>query len=598
MDVDFSNFEREDFRIDGFYRALVEDNVDPLEAGRVRVRILGIHSMNVLEAPTENLPWAEPVLPLEHSGGANLQNIDMRPGVAATPNTKYTPMPIIPPLVPQLPTPVPTDSVNAATTEFATIPEHRDTNLCNSGTGGKFVTPAKGSIVWIFFDGGCHLRPQYFAMATQRRDWQAQKLKLIGTLKDRDSLLASINALISSIESTDNPEEHKITHSAVSQSSVKTPVPKVSSTPISTQYLTSIRMENLSSWTSPGGTTILSDHTFGKERLFIIHKGFSQFVDENGQVVKIVGKTSPAPINQTTSLNPIHTSGLANDETEYIAGLKNLYIIGDYNVVTKGNCFFECHGSTQINAAHNVGIVARNGNVNVLAEKGSLNIEALQSLNLKSKDIQIEADNNIIIKSKKSIDINAFENIQASSKKEIKLDSLAINQKSQTHKTETNTFEVASTTSVNLNSQGSLVLDSASFSANANANMLLTASAMELKAASTLNCESAIVNIKGTAKVSVSADGEVSLLGANTNIFGTAMASVGGAIATLGGGQTTLTGIVTLGIGAVTPPSPALPVASQYAPVPIVPQEPYTELPFIPSKPDLPIIPTPSQQTA
>jgi hypothetical protein len=597
MDVDFSNFEREDFRIEGFYRALVEDNVDPLEAGRVRVRILGIHSMDVLEAPTENLPWAEPVLPLEHSGGANLQNIDMKPGVPATPQTKYTPMPIIPPLAPQLPTPIPTDSVNAATTEFATIPEHRDVNLCNSGTGGKYTTPAKGSIVWIFFDGGCHLRPQYFAMATQRRDWQAQKLKLIGALRDRDSLLTSLNTLISAVESTDTPEEHKFTHSAVSSSSIKTPVPKPSSVSISPQYLTSIRMENLTSWTSPGGTTILSDHTFGKERLFILHKGFSQFVDEKGQVVKIVGKTSPAPVNQATAINPVHTSGLANDETEYIAGLKNLFIIGDYNVVTNGNCFFECHGSTQINASQNVGIVARNGNVNVLSEKGCLNIEALQSLNIKSKDIQIEADNNIIIKSKKSIDINAFEIIQASSKKEIKLESLAISQKSQTHKTETNTLDIKATTSINLNAQSSLILDSTTLSANAKSNMLLTANVLDIKSTSLLNCEAATVNIKGAAKISVSADGEVNLLSANMKIFGTATAMVGGAVATVGGGQTTLTGLVTLGIGTVSPATPATPVTNSYTEVPITPPEPYVELPFIPSKPDLPIIPTPSQQT-
>jgi hypothetical protein len=64
MDVDLSNFEREDFSIPGFYRALVEDNADPQDAGRLRVRILGIHSMDMTEAPTENLPWAEPVLPL------------------------------------------------------------------------------------------------------------------------------------------------------------------------------------------------------------------------------------------------------------------------------------------------------------------------------------------------------------------------------------------------------------------------------------------------------------------------------------------------------------------------------------------------------
>ncbi|HRR48408.1 MAG TPA: phage baseplate assembly protein V [Bacteroidales bacterium] len=49
----------------GIYRGVVEDNVDPLEAGRVRVRIFGIHTpqktKTALEGiPTDELLWAEP----------------------------------------------------------------------------------------------------------------------------------------------------------------------------------------------------------------------------------------------------------------------------------------------------------------------------------------------------------------------------------------------------------------------------------------------------------------------------------------------------------------------------------------------------------
>jgi hypothetical protein len=48
------------------YRAVVEDNNDPLMMGRVRVRIFGLHTAKkVLDAtegvPTDELPWAEPV---------------------------------------------------------------------------------------------------------------------------------------------------------------------------------------------------------------------------------------------------------------------------------------------------------------------------------------------------------------------------------------------------------------------------------------------------------------------------------------------------------------------------------------------------------
>lgn len=55
--------------MNGFYRAVVEDNNDPLKVGRVRVRIFGLHTENRTRGatdgiPTNHLPWAEPCLPV------------------------------------------------------------------------------------------------------------------------------------------------------------------------------------------------------------------------------------------------------------------------------------------------------------------------------------------------------------------------------------------------------------------------------------------------------------------------------------------------------------------------------------------------------
>ena len=49
---------------DGFHwwYGVVEDNADPLKAGRVRVRIFGYHTDNLQELPTKDLPWAQPSL--------------------------------------------------------------------------------------------------------------------------------------------------------------------------------------------------------------------------------------------------------------------------------------------------------------------------------------------------------------------------------------------------------------------------------------------------------------------------------------------------------------------------------------------------------
>lgn len=47
-----------------FYTGVVEDIHDPLMLGRVRVRVVGVHTENKVLLPTEDLPWATPVLPI------------------------------------------------------------------------------------------------------------------------------------------------------------------------------------------------------------------------------------------------------------------------------------------------------------------------------------------------------------------------------------------------------------------------------------------------------------------------------------------------------------------------------------------------------
>ena len=61
--------------MNGFYRAIVEDNNDPTKRGRVRVRIWGLHTDKLTKTvkegiPTNELPWAEPCLPI-HEGGVS-----------------------------------------------------------------------------------------------------------------------------------------------------------------------------------------------------------------------------------------------------------------------------------------------------------------------------------------------------------------------------------------------------------------------------------------------------------------------------------------------------------------------------------------------
>ena len=48
---------------------------DPLQLGRVRVRVTGIHQNNEQEIPSDNLPWAQTVVPITQGGTEGLGNI-------------------------------------------------------------------------------------------------------------------------------------------------------------------------------------------------------------------------------------------------------------------------------------------------------------------------------------------------------------------------------------------------------------------------------------------------------------------------------------------------------------------------------------------
>ena len=59
--------------LNGFFRGVVEDNVDPEKMGRCRIRVFGIHTPQKIKTkvegiPTSELPWAEPVLPMVEGG--------------------------------------------------------------------------------------------------------------------------------------------------------------------------------------------------------------------------------------------------------------------------------------------------------------------------------------------------------------------------------------------------------------------------------------------------------------------------------------------------------------------------------------------------
>ncbi len=73
----FNSMEKNNTNFPGIWLGCVEDNTDPNKAGRVRVRILGIHSDNksITETdgiPTKDLPWAIPAIPIAEGATSGL----------------------------------------------------------------------------------------------------------------------------------------------------------------------------------------------------------------------------------------------------------------------------------------------------------------------------------------------------------------------------------------------------------------------------------------------------------------------------------------------------------------------------------------------
>lgn len=54
------------------HMGVVEDRMDPEQMGRVRVRVMGMHSPNKQEVPTNTLPWATVMLPVTSASSSGL----------------------------------------------------------------------------------------------------------------------------------------------------------------------------------------------------------------------------------------------------------------------------------------------------------------------------------------------------------------------------------------------------------------------------------------------------------------------------------------------------------------------------------------------
>ena len=62
-----------------FYTGCVENRLDPYKLGRCQVRIIGLHTENKIDLPTDDLPWAYPVQPITSAGISGIGHAPVGP---------------------------------------------------------------------------------------------------------------------------------------------------------------------------------------------------------------------------------------------------------------------------------------------------------------------------------------------------------------------------------------------------------------------------------------------------------------------------------------------------------------------------------------
>ena len=75
MDQEKQNFAGKDGFI--WWTGVVENRQDPLKLGRCKVRCVGWDSDNKMEAPTNSLPWAMSILPVNNPNPYAIKEGDM-----------------------------------------------------------------------------------------------------------------------------------------------------------------------------------------------------------------------------------------------------------------------------------------------------------------------------------------------------------------------------------------------------------------------------------------------------------------------------------------------------------------------------------------
>lgn len=354
-------FERPDFGNFKIYRGVVEDNADPKDVGRVRVRIREIHNENGLITPTNQLPWAEPALGLAWSGGYNITNKDHQndsPDEAPT-SGRYNP-------ADPARTPGGNKPENVVLPTNGEQPQEQISfddvgNAC--GTGGRFVVPKRGNWVFVFFESGNHMKPIYFAMAPMARDWAFQKQFRNEEINQK---IEQINLFKKEFEPRNTVQGKDWAAAAKVDSRVVEPDLNI----LPLDHSNGNTNRDVECVTSLNGTTIIIDNRLDKEQIFVIHKNYMEYTDVDGNRKVYVGKRHGDVVP-----NRVNDPDVSTNYEIGVEGNHLVHIFGNYDLYTKGRIHIQCDEHVQIDAKKSVGILSKEGDIDLIVENGNVNLD-------------------------------------------------------------------------------------------------------------------------------------------------------------------------------------------------------------------------------
>lgn len=390
--MDLTSYEKPKHTFGGIYRGFVEDNNDPEDIGRIKVRIFGIHDIE--KTPISSLPWAYPALGLHFSGGYNINNDDHvtnPPKDKINNDLRYNPGS-------NSKIAGTNDNVNQYLNKVKSsdkfVDERIDPYGNAAGTGGQFVVPKRGNWVFLFFEAGNHMNPIYFAMAPMARDWTTQKSQRSEEISQK---VKQITAFKNTFSPRLNNKSTDVGTWADAQVAVNINKPNLEIKEVKDDQNLN---RDIYSTTTAQGTTVIIDNSSGNEKIYIIHKNSIEHTDEIGNKKIYIGKSHNVQKGNNKLIPQSLDQNTACNYEVGVEGNHELYVLGEYKVYAKDGVKIQVDGDALIDVKNDIGIVSQSGNVNLLIKNGNLKADVGGNANVnvqKNANIKINKNANLKI---------------------------------------------------------------------------------------------------------------------------------------------------------------------------------------------------------